>query len=475
MKKATVFGVIALLVIVGLMPAGVAAQSADSATWSTAITYYTPDASGGTLYIRYYQEGSSTPIDSGAITLAGHKAGSLFIGNVSGMPSTFSGAAVLEADVPIIATAVNIAGSDYPRPLYSGFDASQAAQNFFIPTVLYQKYNTNSLLSIQNVGSSAINATLKVYAVGSSTPSFQQTYTIEAQSAKIVAAADMGLAAGFSGSAVVEAASGGQVVAAAQENEVSGRGAKAFEGMAADAGATTIYMASMMCEAYSGNTSYYAIQNVGTGTAQVEVDFYDKNGNKVYTATGLSIAEGNKTSVNPCTYVGSAPALQGISGSAVIRSTNGVDLIAMGKVSKGGLTPTAFLGQSAGSTKVAAPYIRWKADPTAGERSYVAVMNVGTGDATNVVARYYDNTGSLAATETLADAANPLPKFIKVNTNPSTAGALDANGDFGVNPYGGAVEIESDQPVVVVVRVSKSVSFGDVTKFAEDYNGVAVP
>jgi len=54
---------------------------------------------------------------------------------------------------------------------------------------------------------------------------------------------------------------------------------------------------------------------------------------------------------------------------------------------------------------------------------------------------------------------------------------LDTNGDFGVwlNAYGGAVEITSDQPVVVVVRVAKSVSFGSTTKFAEDYNAVSVP
>ncbi len=471
LKKVMLLSAIVVLAVVA--PCTVQAQSATSATWSTSITYYTPSDTEGTLTISYYAEGSSTAINADPITLAPHKAGSLYIGNVSGIGSTFSGAAVLSADVPIVATAVNLAGSEYPRSLYSGFSASQASNNFFIPTVLYQKWNTTSLVSIQNVESSSVQATLRVYAEGATTPSFEQTYTIEGQSAKLIPAGNMGLSPGFTGSATVEAT--GNVVAAVQETSDNGRDAKAFEGVASDAGATTIYMASMACRAYGSQeaSSYYAIQNVGTGQATVEIDFYDTSGNKLYTATGITINEGSKSSQSPCDYTSQASTLEGAAGSAVIRSTNGVPLIAIGKMNSANMTATAFLGESAGSTNVAAPYIRWKADPTAGERANVAVMNVGTSNATNIVAKYYDNQGNLAATHILATAGDPLPPYIKVNTNPSVAGALDANGDFGVNPYGGAVEIESDQPVVVVVRIAKNVAVSP-GKFTEDYNGISI-
>jgi len=473
LKKARVVGIVVVLMLVTVFPMTAQAQSATGASWSTSITYYTPSDTGGTLQISFYPEGSGTPINADPITLAPHKAGSLYIGAVSGIGSTFSGTAVLSSDVTVIATAVNLAGSDYPRPLYSGFSASQASTDFFVPTVLYQRYGQSSLVSIQNVETSQIQATLRVYAVGSSSPSVEHIYTIEGQSAAIIPAADMGLSPGFSGSATVEAT--GNVVAAVQETDDSGRGAKAFEGVASSAGATTMYMASMMCQGYGTQTSYYAIQNVGTSTADVEIDFYDTNGTLVYTATGISIASGNKASESPCKYTSAEPDLNGVVGSAVIRSTNGQPLIAIGKISGPNMTPTAFLGQSGGSTKVAAAYIRWKADPTAGERANIAVMNVGSSAATNVVARYYDNQGNLAALHTLADSGNPLPQYIKANSNPSSAGALDANGDFGVNPYGGAVEIESDQPIVMVVRIAKTVSFGSITKFTEDYNGTSVP
>jgi hypothetical protein len=137
---------------------------------------------------------------------------------------------------------------------------------------------------------------------------------------------------------------------------------------------------------------------------------------------------------------------------------------------------TSFLGEPGGSTKVAAPYIRWSDDPTAEFTAYIAVMNASeSDDATNVVANYYDGDGNLAGSHTIATAGDPLGPRIKANTTALAAGALDANGNFGISPFGGAVEISSDQPIVVVVRLAKGVNVGGVTMFAEDYNGVAVP
>ncbi|NIT61081.1 MAG: hypothetical protein GWN00_34225, partial [Aliifodinibius sp.] len=87
--------------------------------------------------------------------------------------------------------------------------------------------------------------------------------------------------------------------------------------------------------------------------------------------------------------------------------------------------------------------------------------------------------GSLAATHIVANASTPLPPLIKVNTNPSTAGALNANGNFGIrdsiaSKNGGSIEVISDQPVVVVVRGSQEpIVNGAGTQFAEDYNGTA--
>jgi hypothetical protein len=55
------------------------------------------------------------------------------------------------------------------------------------------------------------------------------------------------------------------------------------------------------------------------------------------------------------------------------------------------------------------------------------------------------------------------------------AGAL-TNGSFGYDGNGGAIEIISDQPIVVIVRAQISPkNIGGINVFAEDYNALEVP
>jgi hypothetical protein len=133
------------------------------------------------------------------------------------------------------------------------------------------------------------------------------------------------------------------------------------------------------------------------------------------------------------------------------------------------------VGEAGGSTKSAASYIRWPANFAVEYRANIAVMNVGAATANTVQVKYYDANGTLVATHNIG----PLGQYIKGNSNPQTAGALDANGEFGtpqsVAGTGGAVEIVSDQPVVVVVRLARNVNFPGVTRFAEDYSSKAIP
>lgn len=469
----------ALLLLTLLLPSTVLAQSAVSQTWTSSITYYTPSDSSGTLIVEYYAA-DGTKYTGPSLNLQPHKAGSLYIGTVSSVPDGFAGSAVLSADVPIVATYVQFASGaesgNYGRIMYNGFDASAANSPFYVPTVLYEKYNTTSRVGVQNVENFDITATLKFYAAGATTPTLTHTVDIPAQSSFIFMPSDVGLPTGFSGSLVIEAvkkgdpSTTGRVVASSEEMAVSGRFAYAFEGVGQ--GANKVYMPSMQCQYRpEKQMSYYAIQNAGTITATVTITFYNTSGTVVGTMPPTDIPPGSKLSAHPCMY--GVPA--NTYGSAVIAST-GAPIIVIGKVSANNGLSTAFVGQPQGATKVALPYIRWAANPYNDFRSYVAIMNVGNADATDIVARYYDGNGNLVATHTIADAGNPLPPFIKRNTDPYTAGALNATyHDFGFHPLGGAVEITSDQPIVVVVRNQKNVSLGATTTFGEDYNGVPTP
>ena len=311
-NKLIVILVVALLAI--MLPAStVFAQGATSQTWTSSITYYTPSATGGTLQVDYYAP-DGTKYQANSITLQPHKAGSLFIGNVSSVPTPFAGSAVLSSEVPIVATYVQFATSpntaNYGRLLYSGFTADDAGTPFYVPTVLYgNTTSTTSRIGVQNIESFAINANLKFYAVGQTTPTAEKTVLIPPQSSYIFLASDItGLSVGFSGSLVIVGsksdapATPGRVVAAAEETSNSGRTAYAFEGVAQ--GANKIYMASMLCKnGASEQTSYYAIQNASATTkANVTVKAFKTDGTQVANQSLGEIQPGGKLSTNPCAW-----------------------------------------------------------------------------------------------------------------------------------------------------------------------------
>jgi len=477
MKRMGVLGGIAVLVVGGLGRAP--APSATEQAWTSAISYYALGDTPGTLRVVFYPEGGGAPIPLPPIPLAPHQAGSLAVGGVGGLAAFTRGSAVLSADVPIAAVSVQFVPGpetdNYPILLYSGF--MDGNHTFYIPTFLNGEFGATSLMGVQNIEPFPAVVEVRFYGVGAPAPVLTRTYEVPAGSSVVVPADAVGLPRPFNGSAVLRAYRRGEpdvparVVAGVRETEDRGRGAYAFEGV--PAGAYQVYMATMLCQAFGTNqTSYYAIQNVSLESpASVQVLFYDTYGRKIGQTEPRTIGPANKWSVNPCAYVP-----PGVSGSAVIRSA-GAPVVAIGKVKDDRGMATAFVGQAGGGTRVAAPYIRWAATPSSGWRTYVAVMNVGDRPATDVKAKYYDGKGALKATHILATPSNPLPPLIKRNTDPSTAGALNPDGRFGEDPPGGALEVNSDQPVVVIVRAQRDLDppLGPVSRFAEDYNGVIVP
>lgn len=472
MKKKFLLIASLLLLFAGLSSSSVFAQSATSQTWTSSITYYTPDDTGGTMSVNYYAEGSATSVDVQNRNLSPHAAGSIFIGSTN-VPAGFEGGAVISSNVEVTAVNVQFAANgqsnNYGRLLYSGFNDTQAAQTFYIPTVLYQRFNSTSLIGVQNIESFEIDVTLDLYPVGSTTPAASIDQTIPAQSSWVASASEFGLAAGFDGSATISPQTGGdagRVVATAQETGDNNRSAYAFEGTAQ--GSETVYMASAICNAFGGQNSFYAIQNASqSDTASVTIDFYNTSGGLQATMPATNLGPNAKMSVNPCNVSG-VPA--GFSGSAVIRGDTGDSLIAIGKVKAPNGIATAFVGEGSGRTESSMAYIRWAAVSTAEFRAFIAIMNVGTGTATGCTATYYDANGN--------GTVDNLPNFgpnIKVNTNPSTAGATDATGNFGTASstagVGGALEISCNEPVIAVARLTKDVNVAaNFTKAGEDYS-----
>lgn len=452
----------------------VEAQSASDVVWTSSISYFSTSTEPGVLTVVFYDGNNQYP--SSGIPVNPKGSGEINIGSTTLSPD-FKGSAVLQSSVPLSSITTQYAktsSANYAKAFYAGFDASEAGEKFYLATVRSNGI-TDSTIGVQNVEASEITATLNFYERYTQTLAFSYEIDLPSSASYIARLPEVPTYPGgyFDGSLVITAVmkddpgTPARVVATAVETQDSGRGVYSYKGI--KEGSDVFYLPTAMCS-YFNQTSYFAIQNIGDTAANVIVDYYDKNAVLVGSMPETEILPGAKLSTNPCEF----GLLNGILGSAVVRSTNAVPIIAMGKVHTSNGLITAFTGMSGGSTQLAAPYVRWSPNTSTDYRTYIAVMNLGTEPATNIVANYYDASGNLVASHELATVDTPLAPFTKANTNPDSANAL-INGSFGYDGNGGAVEIISDQPISAVVRNAIwPTHISGIGIFGEDYNAVNV-
>ena len=466
------------ILVAGLFVQGVSvfAQSATSQTWTSAIQYQNPNSEDGTLNVVFFDtSGGATVADP--IDIDAYTSGTLLVGTVSGLGTNFEGSAVLQADVPIVANYRSfVSGSDqenYDFTITNGYSADNAGTTVYLATVLKEQFNSTSRFGIQNLDTVATNVTIEFFAVGAATPTHTITPTIPARSSYVASMADFAegeIPAGFSGSLRATADNGtSKLVATSEETWDTGRQAYGFEGVSK--GATKIYVPTMLSYFKGSNgknnqMSYYAFQAVG-GDVDIEMKHYDRDtGAQLGTTYTTTILDGNKVSLNPKTH-GGVP--NGSIGSSVIEVTGGTgSLLGIVKVydSATGLL-TSYTAESSytvtSTVKLGLPFVVHEGWGNGDWNSYIAVQNIGTADATNVTATFYNSDGSVAIIETLADVANPLAPLQKANTGAHAAGTT----------FRGSVVISSDQPVTVANRLYKAVNLdgGATTAFSEDYTG----
>jgi hypothetical protein len=263
----------------------------------------------------------------------------------------------------------------------------------------------------------------------------------------------------------------GAIVSSAMELEITGKGAKAFEGVAQ--GATTFYMPSALCNYNIGagltNTAY-AVQNTSLTTATDVTVTYSNAAHETKT-----VSPGAKASFIACQATGSA---QNWLGSATVTSS-ATPVIAMGKAYGAGLS-TAFIGAAAGSgtAKVALPYVRY-ANATnwasgAQQRVFITIQNIGAAAITdNVVVNYIDCNGTIVGTHTISA---DIAVGAKANSNATNASLTDFGLCNGGPTFGGSVMINAPtgSQLAVVARVS-TLDTATSLIVGEDYNGLNAP
>ncbi|XSG73737.1 CARDB domain-containing protein [Herpetosiphon llansteffanensis] len=454
-----------LLSIFAVGGRGVSAQTNAYATaFTTSITYQNIGAGTANINLTIYSStGTASPVP--ASTLAQNGAGSFFVGSVSSFGTSFNGSAVISADQPIAATLVQIpaaASVVKNRPLSNGFSSGSAT--VLIPTVLKSFANYTSKFVIQNTDSVANDFKIEFVTPTGVSYTANPTNVLPNASVYYDAGTIAELGASFNGSVRVTATKNGttnpgSAVGTALELQTNGAGAYASQAFPSTAAANKVYMASALCNLVipsGATTSFYAVQNAGTSAASVTVNYVGSaNGTAVnVTSPAVSIAAGAKASFNPC---GLAP--NNFNGSATINSNQ--PILAIGKVSGAGLY-TAFEGATAGSTKVALPYVRWLTPAQGGQQTFVAIQNVGTAAATNVTVKYYNASGALIGTHTIPSIAAGA----KSSSNPTLATPSAA----GMGVGGGSAVVEgAGASLIVVTRVTSPVG---TSTTGEDYNGI---
>lgn len=447
------------------------AGPAYEASFTTSITYQNVGSGEAAIVFGFQNENTGTVIGVNRI-LPANAGASLFVGNLTEVTAGFKGSVVMSSNQPVVATMVQISSDTdvRNRPLSNGF--SSGASEVLLASVLKKQFNTTSRFSVQNAHSTAVDVTVRIYNAANPTaaPVVVTHNNLPVGAAKYFDAGTLPeiTAASLNGSATITAVEAGtqnpaNIVATVLELSTNGPAAASFEGI--NEGATKVFMPSALCNAFGGQNSFYAVQNVGNAATTVTVKY--SNGNQ---ATA-EVQPGAKASFNSCNATPANPA--GFNGSAIIESTQ--PIVAIGKVSGGGLS-TAFNASAVGANKLALPYVRYTEANWAngtGQRGFLAIQNVGDA-ATDITVQYVNKNGEVQGTQTFTNVAPGA----KVNSNPNNAAVTPAPlVEFG-NPagnasagggFGGAaiVQASAGGEIVAVVRI---VSLG----VGEDYNGIAI-
>lgn len=482
-KRIKFIAILTIIMALFAVVSSASAQIAYNAPFTTSITYQNVGTGTATIVFQFYPENNGTPVSVPA-TLAEGAGGSLYVGSLAQISSGFNGSVVMSSDVPVVATLVQISGDSAVknRPLSNGF--SSGASEYLLATVLKNQFSTSSRFSVQNAGTTAVDVTINLFNADSpSDPPIVVTHNnLPVGAAKYF---DMGqlseISAGsFNGSATITAVENGtatpaNIVASVLELSTNADGASSFEGVTG--GASTVYMASALCNAF-GASSAYAVQNTSSSTtATVTVTYNSSNGSGSEVA---NVAPGAKRSFLGCTANGA-----GYSGSATITAVEQgtatpTDIVAIGKVFGSG-NSTAFIGADTGVSKLALPYARYSLsqfDSGTRQRTFFAIQNVGSALSNgDVVVRYLNINGDVVATHTLG----AMSTGQKLNTFALHADVVISGGftqadldEFGyIGGFGGAVVIEGSpgSELVAIARVQSKTTTGVV---GEDYSGIPI-
>ena len=301
MKK-TLSIIISIAILMALFTSAAAAQF----TSVTSFQVQNLSAETATIMLEFYDEaGNVVTAATLSDTIAGDSSKLYTQANNDDLPSGFNGSVVILSDRPVAAIAVQEARNalnQVYQGTYSGFAADRASDTFYAPTVMKAFYGFTTEISVQNASSA--NVDVSVSYTGGYSDSF--TGLKPGQVIRFDNSATVGMPSAYIGAAVITA-TGGNVVAVVNQNNVAALQQQTYEGFSPASAGTELFVPVLMRSFYGFNTSVQ-VQNVGAGSTDITIHYSNGTSKTETLATnGASylFTQGNDPDL-PSGWIGSA-------------------------------------------------------------------------------------------------------------------------------------------------------------------------
>jgi hypothetical protein len=440
-----------------------------------------------TVIVTAYDK-SSTNTYTAQQTIAPGAAYTFVPDSFTGMPSGFQGSAVVSSDQPIkaIVNVTNRQSGSYgvtggkAAAQYQGIDSSMVANTLYFPLAKGNHFNKTTTFYIQNAGTSAATATatfrmrngdVHVYTTPSIGPNQMVVFSV--LDAPTYNPNNPNNNARVGGLEVTSSQPLAGVVMEHYTTENPATIAQSTRGFTSADFDTTAY-APVIKHNRFGRFTGIQVQNVSSGPINITVTYLGSAGacaGNTYTDSATNVPSG--ASYTFVQYEGSTNLPANCTASATIVGTGNIVAIvnesyrsdSIPASGQSAVTSSALPAHSA-TTKISVPLFK---DDRLGKRTGLQIQNVGTVQATNIVATF---ACSGAATFTAVSkpqtvAAGGAVLFYTPSDDP---GMFTTANPFSSNNVNCAVTVTSDQPVVAIANESV-IPGGALQQDSNNYEG----
>lgn len=445
MKK--VFSIVMVMVLtLALTSAALASVPAPGGPFNSAFRVQNLETTTAQCSYSFYDAAGAAAFTSGSQAVNPGDSLYVYVPDVTAL-GTGSYSAVVSCDRKVAAVS-NFSDADSGAS-YSG--VADAGMEWFAPGIYDNYYDFYSNIVVQNASASAVDITLEIFQPGNTTPVLTETKTGVPANASVAfeqenktqLVDDQFYSAKITGT--------GNIAPVINIYGLGGAANQLYSYNGFTTGSTTAYAPVIMNNYYGYNTAL-VIQNIGSSTADVTVE-YTNGYSKDY-----SIAAGAAASIYTPGEAGltAGNTLYG----ATVTSNNAQPLVTLVNESNGYNRAASYSGFAAGSTEVRAPIVEKR---YYGYNSSVTCQNVG-GAATTMTIAYA--TGATGTTTSPSIAVGGTHLFYQP-TDPALNSAPPN--------YISSATITASQNIVCVVNQDINEGTGATTNMDQlySYNGIA--